>query len=100
MDTAAMAAVGDASPFLLNALDINALQVTAVGAELTGTGAFTFDNTDMTTFDGVPAPTGKLDLKLTGANALIDKVVAMGMITQDDAMGYKMMVSMLSLIHI
>lgn len=94
MDTAAMAAVGDASPFLLNALDINALQVTAVGAELTGAGAFTFDNTDMTTFEGVPAPTGKLDLKLTGANALIDKVVAMGMITQDDAMGYKMMVSM------
>lgn len=94
MDAAAMEAVGDASPFQLNALDINTLQVSAVGAELTGNGAFTFDNADMTTFEGIPAPTGKLDLKLTGANALLDKIVAMGFITQDDAMGYKMMVSM------
>lgn len=94
MDAAAMEAAGDASPFQLNALDINTLQVSAVGAELTGNGAFTFDNADMTTFEGIPAPTGKLDLKLTGANALLDKIVAMGFITQDDAMGYKMMVSM------
>ena len=74
MDAAAMEAAGDASPFQLNALDINTLQVSAVGAELTGTGAFTFDNADMTTFEGIPAPTGKLDLKLTGANALLDKL--------------------------
>lgn len=94
MDAAAMETAGDASPFQLNALDINALQVSAVGAELTGMGGFTFDNTDMTTFEGIPAPTGKIDLKLTGANALLDKIVAMGLISQDDAMGYKMMVSM------
>jgi hypothetical protein len=94
MDAAAMEAAGDASPFQLNALDIVELKLAALAAELTGAGSFTFDNSDMTTFQGMPAPTGKADLKLTGANALIDKVVAMGMITQEDAAGYKMMVSM------
>ncbi len=94
MDTAAMEGMGEASPFLLNALDILELKLAMLGAELTGAGSFTFDNSDMTTFAGVPAPTGKVELKLTGANALIDKAVAMGLITQDDAAGYKMMVSM------
>lgn len=94
MDTAAMESLGDAPPGQLNALDIVEMKLAAVGAELTGVGSFTFDNSDMTTFEGVPAPTGKLDLKLTGANALLDKIVAMGLITAEDATGYKMMVSM------
>jgi hypothetical protein len=78
----------------LNALDITEIKASAAGAELTGVGSFTFDNSDMTTFAGVPLPTGKLDIKLTGGNTLLDKIVAMGLLTQDDAMGYKMMVSM------
>lgn len=93
-DDAAMAALGDAPPGDLNALDVTELKASIAGAELTGAGAFTFDNADKTTFPGVPLPTGKLDLKLTGGNTLLDKIVAMGLITQDDAMGYKMMVSM------
>jgi hypothetical protein len=87
-------AMGSAPPPELNALDLNEIKVSIAGAELTGNGALTFDNTDMTTFDGVPAPTGKIDLKLTGANTLLDKIVAMGYLTQDDAMGYKMMAGM------
>jgi hypothetical protein len=78
----------------LNALDLNELKFSIAGAELTGNGALTFDNTDMTTFDGVPAPTGKVDLKLTGANTLLDKIVAMGYLSADDVMGYKMMAGM------
>ena len=61
---------------------------------MTGTGAFTFDNTDMTTFAGMPAPDGKLDLKLMGGNGLLDKLVTMGLLSSDDAMGARMMVSM------
>ena len=93
-DEAAMAALGDAPPGDLNALDVTEIKASIAGAELTGAGAFTFDNTDKTTFPGVPLPTGKLDLKLTGGNTLLDKLVAMGLLSNDDAMGYKMMVSM------
>lgn len=87
---------GSAPPPELNALDLNEIKLSIAGAELTGNGALTFDNTDMTTFDGVPAPTGKIDLKLTGANTLLDKIVSMGYLSQDDVMGYKMMAGMFS----
>ena len=93
-DEAAMAALGDAPPGDLNALDVTELKASAAGAELTGAGAFTFDNSDKTTFPGVPLPTGKMDLKLTGGNTLLDKLVAMGLLPKDQAMGFKMMVSM------
>jgi hypothetical protein len=78
----------------LNALDLSELRFSIAGAELTGNGALTFDNTDMTTFSGMPLPTGKVDLKLTGANTLLDKIVEMGYLSQDDVMGYKMMAGM------
>ncbi|KPU85022.1 hypothetical protein JI58_00115, partial [Marinosulfonomonas sp. PRT-SC04] len=58
-------------PGQLHALTLKALQIKAVGAELTGSGAFTFNNDDLETFDGMPAPTGMLDLKLTGGNGLM-----------------------------
>ena len=94
IDEAAMAALGDAPPGELHALDINEIKVKVAGAELTGAGAFTFDNTDMMTFGGVPAPTGKLDLTLTGGNKLLDGLVTLGLLTEDDAMGARMMVAM------
>ena len=94
MDEAAMAALGEAPPGELHALDITELKASIAGAELTGNGALTFDNSDLTTFQGMPAPTGKVDLKLVGGSGLLDKIVAMGLMTQDDAMGFKMMVSM------
>ncbi len=85
---------GSAPPGMINALDLTQLNLKALGAEVTGNGSFTFDNSDMTTFSGVPAPTGKIDLKAVGANALIDKLVAMGLIPQDQAMQGRMMISM------
>jgi len=75
-------------------LDINEIVLEIAGAALTGNGAFTFDNEDLTTFDGMPAPTGALDLKLVGANALIDKLVAMGLLPEDQAMMGRMMMGM------
>jgi hypothetical protein len=94
MDEEALAAMGSAPPGELNALDITELTVRFAGAALTGAGAFTFDNSDLTTFDGVPAPTGKIDLTLSGGNGLLDKLVAMGLIPQDQAMGARMMMAM------
>lgn len=92
-DPAAMEAMAT-PPGEVNSFDITELQAKVAGADLTGAGAFTFDNTDMMTFGGFPAPTGKLDLKLVGGNGLLDKLVAMGMFSEDDAMGFRMMLGM------
>jgi len=89
-----MAALGDAPPGEIHALDVTELRASVAGAELTGAGAFTFDNTDLTTFAGAPAPTGKIDLKLVGGNTLLDSLVAMSLLTADDANGARMMMSM------
>lgn len=94
MDEAAMATLGEAAPGELNALEVTQLQASIAGAELTGKGAFTFDNTDMTTFEGMPAPTGTMDLSLTGGNGLLDKLVAMGLLPEDQVMGVRMMMGM------
>lgn len=77
-------------PGKLNSLKLNQLQLTAAGADLTGTGAVTFDNSA----GPVPKPVGAVDLKLTGGNGLIDKLIKMGLIPQDQAMGFKMMLGM------
>ncbi len=77
-----------------NAVNINNLTLSAVGANLTGSGAFTFDNSDMTTMPGMPRPDGAIDLRLQGANALIDTLVNMGFVQQEQAMGARMMMGM------
>jgi hypothetical protein len=81
-------------PGELNALDLTQLQLKLAGAQVDGKGALTFDNTDLTTFQGVPAPTGQIDVTLTGINALLDTLVAMGLIPEDQVMGARMMLAM------
>lgn len=81
-------------PFELLAMVLDNLEMSAVGANATGTGEFTFDNSDMTTFDGMPRPTGYVDVRVAGANVLIDTLVTMGIISEDDAMGARMMLSL------
>lgn len=93
MDEAAMAALQGA-PGELQSLNINALQVKLAGADVTGDGALTFDNTDMTTFGGAPAPTGTVNLKAVGLNGLLDKLMAMGLVPEDQMMGARMMLGM------
>ena len=83
-----------AAPGELHSLDLSELKVKLAGAELTGSGALTFDNSDVTTFQGVPAPTGKVELGLSGGNGLLDKLIAMGLIPEDQAMGFRMMTAM------
>jgi len=85
---------GMAMPGEINSLDLHNLTVSAAGAKLTGDGAFTFDNTDLMTFDGIPAPTGEVNLSLAGGNGLLDKLVAMGFVPEDQAMGTRMMMGM------
>lgn len=76
-------------PGEVQSLDIGELKVSAVGAELTGNGAMTFDNSM-----GRPMPIGAVDLQLIGGNGLIDKLGAMGFVPEDQAMGAKMMMGL------
>ncbi len=92
-DPMALAAGTDAPP-LLNSLDLTQILLRLAGAEVTAQGAFTFDNTDMMTIPGMPAPTGKIDIKATGLNTLADTLVAMGLLPEDQLMQGRMMISM------
>jgi Uncharacterized protein conserved in bacteria (DUF2125) len=67
-------------------LDITELTLKVAGAALAGTGAFTFDNSM-----GVPMPLGEANVTVTGANALIDGLIATGLLAEEDAMGARMM---------
>ncbi|MFC2968403.1 DUF2125 domain-containing protein [Acidimangrovimonas pyrenivorans] len=81
-------------PIKLHEVTLKNLDVAAAGAELTGTGSFTFDNSDTTTFNGMPKPTGAVDLKLVGGNGLIDNLVKMGLVPADQASGARMMLGL------
>lgn len=68
---------------------INEILLSLLGAELSGDGAFDFDNSS-----GIPQPSGLLSLTLVGGNGLIDKLVAMGFVPEDQAMGARMMLGL------
>ncbi len=70
-------------------LDIKDLSLSIAGAAFAATGAFTFDNSM-----GMPMPLGEANVSLTGGNALIDGLIATGMVTEEDAMGARMMMGM------
>lgn len=55
-------------------LDLDGLTVSVAGAELTGTGGFDFTGAPAGTLPGMPGVSGLIDLRLEGANALLDKL--------------------------
>lgn len=81
-------------PGELHALELKSLNVELAGAKLTGEGSFAFDNADRVTFDGMPRPEGEVNLKLEGGNGLIDKLITMGFLPEDQAMGARMMLGL------
>lgn len=83
-------------PGELNALSIRTLLLSLAGAELTGSGDFTFDKSGAASFNGMPAPRGALDLMLVGGNGLVDRLVQMGVLPEEQAMGARMMMGMLA----
>jgi hypothetical protein len=72
-------------PISLESLTINEISAAAIGASALASGAFTVDSTDTTTFDGFPRPEGSAILNVTGANALIDRLIAFGALGADEA---------------
>ncbi|MEM6342196.1 MAG: DUF2125 domain-containing protein, partial [Pseudomonadota bacterium] len=81
-------------PGELNSLSLNEMRLRLAGAELTGKGAFVFDNENLSTFGGMPAPEGAVDLSLVGGNGLLDKLIGMGLVPEDQAMGVRMMMGL------
>lgn len=81
-------------PGELTSLDLAQVLVKAAGAEVGATGALTFDNTDLVTFEGMPAPTGTIEVTIKGVNQLIDNLIAIGILPEDQAMGARMMMGM------
>ncbi|MCF6234069.1 MAG: DUF2125 domain-containing protein [Rhodobacteraceae bacterium] len=83
-------------PGEIHALTIKQILVSAAGAKLTGTGDFTFNNADLETFGGMPAPAGVMDLQLNGANGVMDKLIQMGLMAEAEAMPARMMMGLLA----
>lgn len=86
--------MGGEKPGELYALDLNELTLKVAGAALAGKGAFTFDNEDLETFGGMPAPSGSVELTIDGANGLMDKLVQIGLLPEEQVMGVRMMSGM------
>jgi hypothetical protein len=85
---------GAEPPGELTSLDLTQILVRAAGAEVGAVGGLTFDNTNLVTFEGMPAPTGNINVTIKGVNALIDNLIAMGILPDDQAMGARMMLGL------
>jgi len=79
------------SPGDLDSLALNKLALSIAGARLTGEGAI-----EIETAEGldVPPAEGTVDLRLEGGEGLLDKLVAIGLVPEDQAMTARMMASM------
>lgn len=81
---------GALPPVSLETLKINDLSLAAIGASLTGSADMVFDNTDLATYDGFPRPIGDAYLAVSGANAVLDRLQAIGAIGPDEASGARL----------
>ncbi len=82
------------NPFELYSANISGLRLAFAGAELTGEGAFTFDNSDLETFPGMPRPAGRARLEAIGINTLFDRLATVGLLPEEQLMGFRMMLGM------
>lgn len=74
-------------PFRPETVRINRVALDAVGAKAEFTG-------DMTIPEGVPQPVGTVEGSFAGVNALLDTLVAAGLLPQEQLMGARMMIAM------
>ena len=88
--------ISDDLPAEFHSLKINKLLVSLFGTELTGDGDFKFDNSNTGEFGGLSTPSGIANLKLVGANSLIDKLIGMGLVSEEDALGARMMMALMA----
>ena len=87
---------GATPPGELHSLDLTQVLAKAAGAEVSATGGLTFDNTDTATFGGMPRPDGKVVVNIKGVTKLVDNLIALGILSEDDAMGFRMGLAMVA----
>lgn len=83
----ALQAPDAAPPMRPETLSVNTVALDAVGAKVDFSGDLTFG-------ENPNEPVGTLNGTLTGVNGLLDKLVAMGLVPQDQMMGMRMMLTM------
>jgi hypothetical protein len=66
------------------------LKFRGVGIVLDGGGSLTFDESDLVTYPDFPAPEGKVTITATGVNTLIDRLVAAGLVPDEELAGLRM----------
>jgi hypothetical protein len=96
LDPAAQVDSGPDLPAKLYSLDIGEALVRAAGAQIVGVGGLTFDNGNLDALGGFPAPTGKVTFTLTGINALLDALVAIGLVPEQELMSVRMGLAMMA----
>lgn len=78
----------------LQTLAVDRLRLSVLGAELTGTGNFVFDGAGAALLPGLPAAQGQAQLRLRGAAALLERLVQIGAIGPDQAIGANLILGM------
>ncbi len=74
-------------PFTEFSFKINEMKLAGLGVLSTGQGGLAFDFSDLTTFAGLPLPSGRLSILTTGAYGLIDLMAKAGQISAEDVQG-------------
>jgi hypothetical protein len=77
-------------PIDLVDVTLGQLMFSGAGMSLDGSGALTFDETDLTTYYGFPAPDGAVNFKATGVYSLLDRIVAAGLVSDDELSGFRL----------
>ncbi|MFZ1482929.1 MAG: DUF2125 domain-containing protein [Paracoccaceae bacterium] len=94
LDPAAQMDSGPDLPAKLFTLELTEVLARAAGAQVAAAGGLTFDNANLQPYGGFPAPTGKITVTMDGINALLDALVAIGVVPEDDMMGARMGLAM------
>ncbi|MGZ9809223.1 DUF2125 domain-containing protein [Pseudoroseicyclus sp. H15] len=81
-------------PVDVNSVAFDNLDVQALGAQLTGSGSFLVDLSQMIAGFGEPSLEGSADFNLTGLNAALNTLSSSGMIPAEAIMGVRMSVGM------
>ena len=96
LDFAVLMLVKDSSEVILpSSFNLDTFSVSSFGSELSASSAFTFDKSDMDTYDGIPRPDGSFEFQLQGGNALLDQLAAAGLLPEEQVLGIRMVLSLI-----